>query len=111
MSKSQKVFIDKIIDGGPRPAGELPHEDVTSLYLQGLIYLDILIEDADQVVVPPLEGFVMNRVTGDYFETLLYKVFVSLDEHTTISEMASLLEVDLALVKDAVSLYCRLGFA
>ena len=58
-----------------------------------------------------LEGFVMNRVTGDYFETLLYKVFVSLDEHTTISEMASLLEVDLALVKDAVSLYCRLGFA
>ena len=79
--------------------------------MQGLIYLDILIEDTDQVVVPPLEGFVMNRVTGDYFETLLYKVFVSLDEHTTISEMASLLEIDLGLVKDAVSLYCRLGFA
>ena len=111
LSKSQKVFIDQIIDGGPRPAGELPHEDVTSLYLQGLIYLDIPIEDTDQVVVPPLEGFVMNRVTGDYFETLLYKVFVSLDEHTTILEMASLLEIDLALVKDAVSLYCRLGFA
>ena len=29
-------------------------------------------DDKDQVVVPPLEGFVMNRVTGDYFETLLY---------------------------------------
>ena len=41
--------------------------------LQGLIYLDILMDDKDQVVVPPLEGFVMNRVTGDYFETLLYK--------------------------------------
>ena len=38
-------------------------------------------------------------------------MFVSLDEHTTVSEMAALLEIDLCLVKDAVSLYCRLGFA
>jgi len=53
----------------------------------------------------------MNRVTGDYFETLLYKIFVSLDEHTTVSEMATLLQIELALVKDAVALYCRLGFA
>ena len=37
--------------------------------------------------VPPLEGFVMNRVLGDYFETLLYKIFVSIDEHTTVSEV------------------------
>ena len=73
LSKSQKTVIDQIIDNGPCPAGQLPHEDVHSLYLQGLIYLDILIDDKDQVIVPPLEGFVMNRVTGDYFETLLYK--------------------------------------
>ena len=38
-------------------------------------------------------------------------MFVSLDEHSTVSEMATLLEIDLGLVKDAVSLYCRLGFA
>ena len=37
--------------------------------------------------VPPLEGFVMNRVLGDYFETLLYKIFVSIDEHTTVAEV------------------------
>ena len=37
--------------------------------------------------VPPLEGFVMNRVLGDYLETLLYKIFVSIDEHTPISEV------------------------
>ena len=37
--------------------------------------------------VPPLKGFVMNRVTGDYFETLLYKIFVSIDEHTSMSEI------------------------
>lgn len=63
------------------------------------------------VAVPPLEGFVMNRVLGDYFETLLYKIFVSIDEHTTVQELASVLEVDVNQVQDAVSLYCRLGFA
>jgi len=111
LSKTQKSVIDQIIDNGPCPAGQLTYSEVHSLYLQGLIYLDILIDDKDHMVVPPLEGFVMNRVTGDYFETLLYKIFVSLDEHTTVSEMAALLQIDLGLVKDAVALYCRLGFA
>jgi hypothetical protein len=46
------------------------------------------IEDSDYVVVPPLEGFVMNRVLGDYFETLLYKIFVSIDEHTSVAEVS-----------------------
>ena len=40
--------------------------------------------------VPPLEGFVMNRVQGDYFETLLYKIFVSIDEHTTVAEVSAI---------------------
>lgn len=39
------------------------------------------------VSVPPLEGFVMNRVQGDYFETLLYKIFVSIDEQTNVAEV------------------------
>lgn len=29
----------------------------------------------------------MNRVLGDYFETLLYKIFVSIDEHTKVAEV------------------------
>lgn len=29
----------------------------------------------------------MNRILGDYFETLLYKIFVSIDEHTTVGEV------------------------
>lgn len=53
----------------------------------------------------------MNRVQGDYFETLLYKVFVSIDENTTIQELSSVLLVDVSMVQDAVSVYCRLGFA
>lgn len=51
------------------------------------MYLDVPITGADYVSVPPLQGFVMNRLTGDYFESLLYKIFVSIDEHTSISEV------------------------
>merc|ERR1719322_71593 len=53
----------------------------------------------------------MNRVVGDYLETLLYKIFVSIDENTTVAELAGVLEVEGALVREAVSIYCRLGFA
>lgn len=50
-------------------------------------------------MVPPLQGFVMNRVQGDYFETLLYKIFVSIDEHTNMFDLATVLQVDLNQVK------------
>jgi len=33
----------------------------------------------------------MNRVLGDNFENLLYKIFVSIDEHTSVSEVIILL--------------------
>ena len=75
----------------------------TELYNRGLIYLNIPIADTDVIVVPPLQGFVMNRVQGDYFETLLYKIFVSIDEHTNIEELASVLQVDPELVKVGVA--------
>ena len=51
------------------------------------------------VSVPPLENFVMNRVLGDYFETLLYKIFVSIDEHTTVAEVGIIM-IFKHLIKD-----------
>lgn len=111
ISTSEKQLIDQIIDEGPQCAGRLDAKSVRSLYIKGLIYMDVPIEDDDYIVVPPLEGFVMNRVLGDYFETLLYKLFVSLDEQTTVCELANVLQTDLQLVKNAISMYCRLGFA
>ena len=73
--------------------------------------MDVPLNENDYVEVPPLESFVMNRILGDYFETLLYKLFVSIDDHTSLGELASLLQIDLDLVLNAVSLYCRLSFA
>mmetsp|Transcript_3287 Transcript_3287/g.11562 ORF Transcript_3287/g.11562 Transcript_3287/m.11562 type:complete len:558 (-) Transcript_3287:55-1728(-) len=95
----------------PRLVGELPKAVVATLYRRGNLYLDVPIQDNDQIIVPPLEGFVMNRVMGDYFENLLYKIFVSLDERTTIVELATTLQVPVEAVKQAISVYIRLGFA
>lgn len=50
-------------------------------------------------VVPPLENFVMNRVLGDYFENLLYNVFVSINERTTVEQLAGVLQTDVENVK------------
>lgn len=65
----------------------------------------------DHISIPPLKNFIMNRVTGDYFESLCYKIFVTADEHMKISELAHLLQVQLDTVKHVISLFCRLGFA
>jgi hypothetical protein len=115
VNANEKAIIDRIVSEDtvlpPLKAGEVDQNDVRNLYLKGLIYFDIPIEDSDLIHIPPLEGFVMNRVTGDYFETLLYKIFVSIDEKTTVAELANVLQIDLPLVKNAISMYCRLGFA
>lgn len=73
--------------------------------------MDLPISGEDKICIPPLKNFVMNRISGDYFENLLYKIFVSADEHSNISELALMLQVSLDTVKQAVSLFCRLGFA
>lgn len=111
VSISEKNSIDRIIDAGSQPAGAMDYYVVHKLYLKGLVYVDVPIEDDDYISVPPLEGFVMNRLQGDYFEKLLYKIFVSIDEHTTVAELSNVLQIDLGLVKNAISMYCRLGFA
>ncbi|KAI5636116.1 hypothetical protein NE865_11215 [Phthorimaea operculella] len=111
LNENERAMIDLLIDRGSQTAGTLDYNVVNTLYRRGLIYLDVPITTADKVSVPPLKGFVMNRIAGDYFETLLYKVFVSIDEHTTVAELATVLQVECELVKQAVSLYCRLGFA
>lgn len=73
--------------------------------------MDVPISGEDKISIPPLKNFVMNRVSGDYFENLLYKIFVSADEHMSMSELAQMLQISLDTVKQAVSFFCRLGFA
>ncbi|XP_068148618.1 protein FAM91A1 [Drosophila tropicalis] len=108
---AERSLIDDLIDFGAQPAGKCDYQVVQSLYRKGLIYLDVPISGEDRICIPPLRNFVMNRVSGDYFENLLYKIFVSADEHMTIAELAQMLQLELDMVKQAVSFICRLGFA
>ncbi|VEL29605.1 unnamed protein product [Protopolystoma xenopodis] len=86
-------------------------DTLLSLHRRGLIYFDVPVSESDRISVPTLDGFVMNRITGDSCETLLYKIFVSVDERTTVSELASDLLVNIDLVRQAISVFLRLGFA
>eukprot|EP00301_Raphidiophrys_heterophryoidea_P003164 c11441_g1_i1.p1 GENE.c11441_g1_i1~~c11441_g1_i1.p1 ORF type:complete len:728 (-),score=127.45 c11441_g1_i1:61-2244(-) len=89
----------------------LPAAIVTSLFQLGCIRFIVPIDNTDTVTIPPLQGFVMNRSTDDVFENLLYRVFVSVDGKTTVMQLAELLHEPPDSIRDAVSLYCRLGFA
>uniref|UniRef100_A0A336MYF7 CSON009634 protein n=1 Tax=Culicoides sonorensis TaxID=179676 RepID=A0A336MYF7_CULSO len=110
-SDTERGLLDDLIDFGSQTAGHLDYHVLLSLYKKGLIYLDVPISGEDVICIPQLKNFVMNRVSGDYFESLLYKIFVTADEHMTISELANMLEVELDTIKIGVSLLCRLGFA
>lgn len=111
VTKVERAIIDRMMDEGPKEAGKLPMLAVSSLYSKGLIYIEIPVQNTDHIIVPPLKDFVMNRVSGDYFENLLYTLFVSIDERTSVEKLALLLDIDVEQVKVAVSLYIRLGFA
>lgn len=111
VNDSERAVIDDLIDFGSQSAGTIDLNVVKSLYRKGLIYLDVPISGEDFISIPPLKNFIMNRVTGDYFESLCYKIFVTADEAMKISELAHLNQIDLDTVKNVVSLFVRLGFA
>uniref|UniRef100_A0A8W7NZT9 FAM91 N-terminal domain-containing protein n=1 Tax=Anopheles atroparvus TaxID=41427 RepID=A0A8W7NZT9_ANOAO len=111
LSMEEINLIDQLIDCGAQTAGTLNLDTVQKLYRKGLIYLDVPISGEDRINIPPLRNFVMNRVAGDYFENLLYNVFITTDEQCTISELSQILQVHMDTVKQATSLFCRLGFA
>ncbi|VDK68842.1 unnamed protein product [Litomosoides sigmodontis] len=111
LSRDERDLLDMLIDEGVQLVGTLDAKLVQKLYNRGLAYLEVPVNDDDYIYVPTLDGFVMNRVLGDYFENLLYQIFVTIDEQTTVRELSETLDIDLQLVKNAISVFCRLGFA
>ncbi|OZC08954.1 zinc finger, C2H2 type [Onchocerca flexuosa] len=111
LNKDEKDLLDMLIDEGAQLVGTLDAKLVQKLYNRGLAYLEVPVNDDDYIYVPTLDGFVMNRVLGDYFENLLYQIFIAIDEQTTVRELSETLNIDLQLVKNAISVFCRLGFA
>ncbi|KAI6229034.1 Protein FAM91A1 [Aphelenchoides fujianensis] len=111
LEPQEKEILDRLLEGFPILCGLLEKQCVCSLYRRGLLYFDVPISDEDYVYVPTLENFVMNRVNSDYLETLLYKIFVAIDGQMSVKELSDVIGVRIELVKNAISIFCRLGFA
>ncbi|KAH7727587.1 Zinc fingerC2H2 type family protein [Aphelenchoides avenae] len=127
LAPAEKEVVDTLVDKGPQSkcfplllslnnvtllaCGLLDKSVCRTLFHRGLVYLEVPVYSDDYVYVPTLDGFVMNRVQGDYFETLLYKIFVTIDGQTTVKELSETIGIEEELVKNAVSVFCRLGFA
>lgn len=108
------VLQSLTLKGEPREGvavGTLDRGTVLSLYKKGFLYFTVPVRETDYFSVPPLEKFVMNRVLGSFMENLCYDIFVSLDERTNVIQLADILQANVEAVKQAVSIYCLLGFA
>ena len=106
----QRVLTELLGAAGVRKAGGFEYETLQALYAQQLVFFDVPVAMDDVISIPPLEGFIMNRGAQDDLEKLLYDVFVSHDEHSTVGQLATVLGAEPAKVCSAISLSCRLGF-
>eukprot|EP01129_Flabellula_baltica_P015718 TRINITY_DN8108_c0_g1_i1.p1 TRINITY_DN8108_c0_g1~~TRINITY_DN8108_c0_g1_i1.p1 ORF type:complete len:750 (-),score=128.69 TRINITY_DN8108_c0_g1_i1:34-1971(-) len=111
LTHREKAVVESLKIEGSKEAGTIAKQDLNSLHEKGIIYFTVPISSNDYITIPPLKDFVMNRVSGDYFENLLYTLFITVDQRTNIETVSRLLNYDSALVKQAVSMYIRLGFA
>lgn len=90
---------------------------VNYLYRRGLVWYDVPISSEDHLSIPPLEGFVSNKTTApagseevDPIETLMYQVFVAASDRVTVGKLASILNVDVGMLRVGISVACRLKF-
>ncbi|ESL10231.1 hypothetical protein TRSC58_02039 [Trypanosoma rangeli SC58] len=97
--------------GGCCFACEFPRNSIHALYHKGFVCATFSVAPEDQIVVPPLDRFVMNRTSDDPTEVLLYKFLVTADNRTSLSFLAQLLMLDEADICAAAHVHIRLGLA
>lgn len=113
LSEDETATIDKICKEEVNAYVLFDPEVIKGLYQRGLIYFDVPVYQDDRFKVSKLEGFISNREQSyeDPIEELLYAVFVVSNENSTVAELASTLQADLAQLQAAASFVCRLGWA
>jgi hypothetical protein len=99
MNEDEILAIGIVKSEGQVLACRVPYKPLVSIFRRGLVHIHVPINDDDLIVLPPLKNFIMNRTPNDHFEKLLYDILVSIDERTTVGQLASILEVDVDLVK------------
>ncbi|CBY07809.1 unnamed protein product [Oikopleura dioica] len=113
LSAAAKIMLDSMMDSGDKlfqVAKFASKPGFRELIQKEIVFIEIPVVESDSFRIPVLEGFVMNRLSGDYIESFLYKVFSTLSSQS-VKELSELLEEDLNLVSQAVSTLNRLGFA
>ena len=97
LSPSEVESLSRVVQSASEDevllAGCLPREVVGQLHSMGLVRFGVPVSPSDRVSVPPLTGFVMNRVGHDYLERCLYELFVSNDESTPLGSLGAPLPV------------------
>jgi hypothetical protein len=91
---------------------------VNYLYRRGLVWFNAPVSSEDHLSIPPLEGFVSNKTAApassvaevDPVETLMYQVFVAASDRVTVGKLASILNVDVGMLRVGISVACRLKF-
>ncbi|CAA7030662.1 unnamed protein product [Microthlaspi erraticum] len=113
LSEDEMATIDKICKEEANAYILSDPEVIKGLYRRGLVYFDVPVYQDDRFKVSKLEGFISNREQSyeDPIEELLYAVFVVSNENSTVAELASTLQADLAQLQAAASFVCRLGWA
>ncbi|KAK6125852.1 hypothetical protein DH2020_040400 [Rehmannia glutinosa] len=113
LSDGEMATIDKICKEEANSFILFDPEIIKGLYRRGLVYFDVPVYPDDRFKVSRLEGFVSNReqLYEDPIEELLYAVFVVSSENSTVAELATTLQADLAQLQAAASFACRLGWA
>ena len=111
-SAQARILFDQLMDDerGEFPIHELIDRDgFEELHSSGLLFIVVPVYPEDHFRVPVLDGFVMNRLSGDYMESLLYKVFSTMSSQS-VGEMSELLDEKVEVVAEAISTLNRLGF-
>jgi len=105
-----KTLLDQLIENDNVFVKDANIDTIHELYNNGLIYFKIPISSTDRFRVKILDGFVMNRLSGDYVETILYKVFSTLSSSSSVSNLCELLGDEEEIIKGAISTLNRFGF-
>ena len=110
---SHRAALQSLRHSAPQPACRLDRDAVAALWRAGHVWFAVPVAPGDRVVVDLTHSsdFIMNRVSGEPLEQLLYQLFALLDERMTVGEAAALLDRPEADVCAAVAVYLRLGFA
>ncbi|KAL0210923.1 hypothetical protein P9112_009221 [Eukaryota sp. TZLM1-RC] len=108
LSETDKGTIE-LLKQEPLPITSINPSTLSSLLSRDYVLIAFPVSLSDVFIVQPLQGFVMNRLGNDWFEGVLYDVFMAFNGVFTIESIASTLSLSVNIVCIAASVLARLN--